>query len=152
MKTPASRGAALWWSLVLVAGGGSLSTLSLAAAPRAYAQELEFPETGTAAERVRKLWSSSRTRILDDAKAALTDAEYQKRRVPIWGAWTRMQMVTAGDDDVVGQLIPDILSLLNSTYGWTAFPPAKRQEIRDRARPFTPKHVAEMDERVAALK
>lgn len=63
-----------------------------------------------------------------------------------------MQMELAGEDDRVSKLIPEILRLLNDTYGWTADTAAKRQEIRDRKRPFTARHVAEIDERVAALR
>jgi hypothetical protein len=130
-----------------------LAASSLAMPRSAAAQdEIEFPESGTPSERAKKLWHASRTRVLADAEAALSDAEYQKRRAPIWGAWTRLQMSVAGQDDRVDEIIPDVLGLLNDVYGWTAFPPAKRQEIRDRTRPSAPKRVAAMDERLAALK
>lgn len=151
MNTSASRRASVRpWSMLALAA--SVSLLSMAPARPARAEEIEFPETGTPAERTRQLWKASRTHILEDAKAALSDAEYQKRRGPIWGAWIRLQMETAGEADDVGRLIPDILGLLNRTYGWTADSPAKRQENRDESRPFTEKRVAEIDERVAALK
>jgi hypothetical protein len=129
-----------------------LATMSVATLPRAEAKEIEFPESGTPVERGKKLWQETRTHVLADAKAALSDAEYQKRRVPIWGAWTRLQMSIAGEDDQVSRIIPDVLGLLNDTYGWTAFPAAQRQEIRDRKRKYTEQHVAEFDQRFAALK
>jgi hypothetical protein len=136
-------------TLVTISG---LAAASSATLPGARAKEIEFPETGTPVERAQKLWQASRTHILDDAKAALSDAEYQTRRGPIWSAWTRLQMSIAGEEDQVSRIIPDILGLLNRTYGWTADSPAKRQENRDRSRPFTEKRVAEIDERLAALK
>jgi hypothetical protein len=129
-------------TLVTISG---LAAASLATLPVARAKEIEFPETGTPVERAQKLWQSSRTHILEDAKAALSDAEYQTRRGPIWSAWTRLQMSIAGEEDQVSRIIPDILGLLNRTYGWTADSP-------DRSRPFTEKRVAEIDERLAALK
>jgi hypothetical protein len=131
-----------------------LAALSVAKPSVANAQaNIEFPEAGTPVERVQRLWQASRSHILADAKAALSDAEYQKRRSPIWGAWTRLQMSLAGESsDAVSRLIPDVLGLLNRTYGWTADSPAKRQEIRDRSRAFTAERVAEIDKRVAALK
>jgi hypothetical protein len=153
MKTP---GFPLAVTRAAVATIGTIAVLAaspLDMLPSARAQdEIEFPETGTPAERAKKLWQASRTRVLADAKAALSDAEYQKRRAPIWGAWSRLQMSIAGKDDRVSDVIPDVLGLLNDVYGWTAFPPAERQEIRDRTRPFVEKRVAEMDERLEALK
>jgi hypothetical protein len=101
MNAPASSRAALR-ALAAIAVAASLSMLSLATALPARAADLEFPESGTPAERARQLWKATRTHVLDDARAALSDAEYQKRRGPIWGAWTRLQMVTAGEDDAVG--------------------------------------------------
>jgi hypothetical protein len=152
MKTPGAPRAVLR-GLATIAVTSALAALSVATLPSAHAQaKIEFPEEGTPAERVQRLWQASRSHILADAKAALSDAEYQKRRSPIWGAWTRMQMSLAGESDAVSQLIPDVLGLLNRTYGWTADPPAKRQENRDRSRAFTAERVAEMDKRVAALK
>jgi hypothetical protein len=109
-------------------------------------------DEGTAAERARKLWQASRPVILADAKANYPDAEYMKRRGPVWSAWTTLQMVTADEDDGVSRLIPDVLRLLNDVYGWTADAPAKRKEIRDRARPRVAERVAEIDARVASLK
>lgn len=61
-------------------------------------------------------------------------------------------MSVAGEDDEVERIVPDVLGLLNRVYGWTADSPAKRQENRDKSRPFTEKRVAEMDRRVDALK
>jgi len=110
------------------------------------------PEDGTAAERAKTLWKASRPVILGDAKANYPDAEYMKRRGPVWNAWIRLQMSTAGESNGVGRLIPDILRLLNDVYGWTADPPKKRQEGRDRKRKFVEGRVAELDKRVAALK
>ncbi len=115
-------------------------------------EALAVPDEGTAAERARKLWQASRPVILADAKANYPDAEYMKRRGPVWSAWTTLQMVTAGEDDGVSRLIPDVLRLLNDVYGWTADAPAKRKEIRDRARPRAAERVAEIDARVASLK
>lgn len=114
--------------------------------------QLAFPESGSPAQRARALWKETRPHVLADAAAALGDAEYMKRRQPIWGAWIRLQMETAGEDERVSRLIPDVLRLLNDTYGWTADAPAKRQEIRDRRRPFTGKYVEAIDGKVAALK
>jgi hypothetical protein len=151
MEPPGAARAVLRPLVTLVTISG-LAAASLATLPDARAKEIEFPETGTPVERAQKLWQDSRTHVLTDAKAALSDAEYQKRRGPIWSAWTRLQMSIAGEDDQVSRIIPDILSLLNKTYGWTADSPAKRQENRDRSRPFTEKRVAEIDERLAALK
>lgn len=152
MMTPGAPRAVLR-GLATIAVTSALAALSVATLPRAYAQaKIEFPEEGTPVERVQRLWQASRSHILADAKAALSDAEYQKRRSPIWGAWTRLQMSLAGESDAVSQLIPDVLGLLNRTYGWTADSPAKRQENRDRSRAFTAERVAEMDKRVAALK
>jgi hypothetical protein len=130
------------------------SAFAAASGPaRTYAQaDVDVPETGTPAERLKKLWHDTRPHLLADAKAALSDAEYQKRRAPIWGAWIQLQMSVAGDDDQVERIIPDVLGLLNRIYGWTADSPAKRQENRDESRPFTEKRVAEMDKRVAAVK
>jgi hypothetical protein len=61
-------------------------------------------------------------------------------------------MSIAGEDEEVSKIIPDILGLLNRTYGWVADPPAKRQQERDKARPYVEKRVAEMDKRIEALK
>lgn len=137
---------------------GILFALGLAAGPAnvafaaGEAREIEVPEDGTAAERAKKLWQASRPVILADAKGNYSDAEYMKRRGPVWNAWTRLQMSTASEDNGVGRLIPDILGLLNDVYGWTAYPPKTRQEIRDRTREFVDDRVAELDKRVAALK
>lgn len=116
------------------------------------AGEIKVPEEGTAAERAKKLWKASRPVILNDAKANYTDAEYMKRRAPVWRAWTTLQMHAAGENDRVSHLIPDVLGLLNDVYGWTADPPQKRKEIRDRTRRFVEERVAELDKRMAALK
>ena len=116
------------------------------------AAKIEVPEDGTAAERAKTLWKASRPVILGDAKTNYPDAEYMKRRGPVWNAWIKLQMSTAGESNGVGRLIPDILGLLNDVYGWTADPPKTRQEGRDRKRKFVEGRVAEMDKRVAALK
>ena len=116
------------------------------------AGEIKVPEEGTAAERAKKLWKASRPVILNDAKANYADAEYMKRRGSVWRAWTTLQMYTAGEDDRVSRVIPDVLGLLNDVYGWTADPPQKRKEIRDRTRRFVEERVAELDKRMAALK
>jgi hypothetical protein len=116
------------------------------------AAKIEVPEDGTAAERAKALWKASRPVILADAKANYSDAEYMKRRGPVWNAWIRLQMSTAGESNGVGRLIPDILGLLNDVYGWTADAPKARQERRDRRRKFVEKRMAELDNRVAALK
>jgi len=116
------------------------------------AAKIEVPEEGTAAERAKTLWKASRPVILADAKANYPDAEYMKRRGPVWNAWIRLQMSTAGESNGVGRLIPDILGLLNDVYGWTADPPKTRQEGRDRKRKFVEERVAELDKRVAGLK
>ena len=116
------------------------------------AGKIEVPEDGTAAERAKALWQASRPVILADAKANYSDAEYMKRRGPVWNAWSRLQMSTAGESNGVGRLIPDVLGLLNDVYGWTADPPKTRREGRDRKRKFVEARVAEMDKRVAALK
>jgi hypothetical protein len=116
------------------------------------AGKIEVPEDGTAAERAKTLWKASRPVILADAKANYPDAEYMKRRGPVWNAWIRLQMSTASENNGVGRLIPDILGLLNDVYGWTADAPKKRQEGRDRKRKFVEGRVAELDKRVAALK
>jgi hypothetical protein len=116
------------------------------------AREIQVPEEGTAAERVKKLWQVSRPVILADAKANYLDAEYMKRRGPVWRAWTTLQMSTTGEEGGISRLIPDILGLLNDVYGWTADPSPKRQEIRDRTRRFVAERIAELDKRVAALK
>jgi hypothetical protein len=79
---------------------------------RVCAPNIEVPETGTPAERLKKLWQATRPHLLADAKAALSDAEYQKRRAPIWSAWIQLQMSVAGDDDQVDRIIPDVLGLL----------------------------------------
>ncbi len=139
-------------ALVTIGMFSGLAATLVATVPCAEAKEIELPESGTPAERGKKLWQDSRTHVLADAKAALSDAEYQKRRGPIWGAWTRLQMAIATEGDPVSRVIPDVLGLLNDTYGWTADPPAKRQEIRDRKRKFTEERVAELDKRFAALK
>lgn len=116
------------------------------------AGKIEVPEDGTAAERAKALWKASRPVILADAKANHSDAEYMKRRGPVWNAWIRLQMNTAGENDGVSRLIPDILGLLNDVYGWTADPPKTRQEGRDRKRKFIEEKIAELDKRVAAVK
>lgn len=118
----------------------------------AQAADIEVPEDGTPAERAKKLWQASRPVILSDAKANYGDAEYMKRREPLWRAWTRLQMSTAGAEGGLGRVIPDILGLLNDVYGWTAYPAQKRQEIRDRSRKFVGERVVELDKRLAALK
>jgi hypothetical protein len=140
-------------ALATIVTVAALAAFAPAMAPSARAQdEIEVPETGTPVERAKKLWQASRGHVLADAKAALSDGEYQKRRGPIWGAWIRLQMNVAGEDDQASRVIPDVLGLLNDTYGWTADSPAKRQEIRDRKRAFTEERVAELDKRFDALK
>jgi hypothetical protein len=89
------------------------------------AGKIEVPEDGTAAERAKTLWKASRPVILADAKANYSDAEYMKRRGPVWNAWSRLQMSTAGENNGVGRLIPDILGLLNDVYGWTRTRPKR---------------------------
>jgi hypothetical protein len=134
---------------------GTALALATGQAHIAFAAEpgnIEVPEDGTAAERAKALWKASRPVILADAKASYSDAEYMKRRGPVWNAWSRLQMSTAGEKNGVGRLIPDILGLLNDVYGWTAAPPKTRQEERDRKRKFVEPRVAELDKRVAALK
>ena len=122
------------------------------AAGQANAAELKAPEEGTAAERTKKLWQASRPVIGADAKANYSDAEYMKRRGPVWQAWIGLQMSTAGENTAVSKLIPDVLSLINDVYGWTADSPARRQEIRERARKSIDHRVASLDKRVVALK
>lgn len=149
MESPFTRRAAVVRALLILAIGAGVVSAAL---PRAQAKEIEVPETGTPAQRARMLWQATRGDILADAKAALSDAEYQKRRGPIWGAWIRLQMNVAGEDDEVSKVIPDVLGLINRTYGWTADTPAKRQENRDKSRPHVEKRVEEMDKRIEALK
>lgn len=90
--------------------------------------------------------------ILKDAKANYSDAEYMKRRGPVWRAWIGLQMSTAGESGDVSRLIPDVLGLINNVYGWTADTPARRQEVRDRSRKSIDERMAAFDKRVAALK
>ncbi len=119
---------------------------------RANAADLSAPEEGTPAERAKKLWQASRPVILKDAKANYSDAEYMKRRGPVWRAWIGLQMSTAGESGDVSRLIPDVLGLINNVYGWTADTPARRQEVRDRSRKSIDERMAAFDKRVAALK
>lgn len=149
MKAPGSRFfymVGILFALGLAAGQADVAFAA------GEAGEIKVPEEGTAAERAKKLWKASRPVILNDAKANYPDAEYMKRRGPVWRAWTTLQMYTAGEDERVSHLIPDVLGLLNDVYGWTADPPQKRKEIRDRTRRFVEERVGELDKRVAALK
>jgi hypothetical protein len=149
MKAPGVRFLCMVGILFALGAAAGQANIAFAAEE---AGRIEVPEDGTAAERAKALWKASRPVILADAKANYSDAEYMKRRGPVWNAWTTLQMSTAGEDDRVSKLIPDILGLLNDVYGWTANPPEKRQEIRDRKRKFVEERIVELDKRMAALK
>lgn len=93
MKAPGPRFlcmAGILFALGLAAGQANVAFAA------GEAREFEVPEEGTPAERAKKLWQASRPVILNDAKANYPDAEYMKRRGPVWRAWTTLQMSTAG--------------------------------------------------------
>lgn len=72
------------WLLILFAVGLAIGQPKVAFA-------LEVPQQGTPTERATKLWQASRPVILKDAKANHSDAEYMKRRGPVWNAWIGLQ-------------------------------------------------------------
>ena len=60
MKSPFTRRATAVRAVFTLTIGSALVSAAL---PRAQAKEIEFPETGTPAQRARTLWQASRTQV-----------------------------------------------------------------------------------------
>lgn len=111
---------------------------------------LDVPEEGTPAERLEVLWSRTKPIIERDAQSGYDDAEYMRRREPIWSAWISLQIDASGEDDRASEIIPKVLALINQAYGWTAYSPEERTKRRSN-KGRTARLIEEIDQEVGKL-
>jgi hypothetical protein len=98
---------------------------------------VETPQTGNLSQRVKMLWETTRPIIEKDARANLTDEDYQARRTPLFTAWVNLQAVPDEKAAVtpetmagISRIIPRILELIDHVYGFPGFSKEERERKR----------------------
>lgn len=98
---------------------------------------VETPQTGNLSQRVKKLWETTLPIIEKDARANLTDEDYQARRTPLFAAWVNLQAVPDENSEVspetmagISRIIPRILELIDHVYGFPGFTREEREKKR----------------------
>lgn len=113
------------------------------------------PEEGTPGQRVRKLWESTGPVMKADAKANLTDREYQNKRTPLFSVWVTLQgklSLAPEKDDRAQRIIPEVLKFIDNLYGFPGFTQERREKDRETAKKFFEKRYGKLEEQTKALK
>lgn len=113
------------------------------------------PEEGTPGQRVRKLWESTGPVMKADAKANLTDREYQNKRTPLFSVWVTLQgklSLAPEKDDRAQRIIPEVLKFIDNLYGFPGFTQERREKDRETAKKFFEKRYGKLEEQIKALK
>ncbi|MCC7201703.1 MAG: hypothetical protein IT393_03420 [Nitrospirae bacterium] len=129
--------------------------LLIAALATAYAAEdtIAVPRSGTATERTVKLWKLIGPRILADAKANLSDADYLRHVKPIHAAWKQLQYDTAIDaSDEVSLFHTKVWMLIGDLYSDEGIKPDYRKKVRAETQQEIKKRLGILDKMAATLK
>lgn len=144
-------------AVILCTGLTAFSLYPAVALPADSYVRLPTPNSGSARERVRQLWVTTRPIVLADAKAGLSDAEYVKRRARVFDSWIGLQIGISADHlegpgtVEAKKLTVEILSLIDRVYGIPFYNEKKRADIRARTVDKIEQRLAAVDRKVAGL-
>jgi len=136
-------------------GSGPQAAKSEPQAREAKAGGFTVSEEGTPGQRVRKLWESTGPVMKADAKANLTDREYQNKRTPLFSVWVTLQgklSLAPEKDDRAQRIIPEVLKFIDNLYGFPGFTQERREKDRETAKKFFEKRYGKLGEQIKALK
>ncbi len=115
---------------------------------------IDLPDSGTSGARVRRMWEQTRTLVVKDAAANLSDEQYHAKRDSVFLSWTHFQeqLYELRDPGVekAKSVVPDVLSIIDDLYGFGG-QPEPRIETRDTFKRAIDARLEKVDRAVKAL-